>query len=76
MKLTKAQIDMARSDGVATLFAQAQPVSAKTVDELAAAYERVAALLARYETDPGRGSAAWDECVRPWVDELRRALEG
>ena len=74
MKLTATQIGVVRGALVSNddLYGE----SRCTALELANAYERVAALLARYETDPGRGSAAWDECVRPWVDELRRALEG
>jgi hypothetical protein len=72
--LTAKQIEVVRS--VITNNDDVYEDTARTVLELAAAYLRVAALLARFDSDPGRGSVAWDECVKPWVDELRRALEG
>ena len=71
--LTKDQLDAALTEIENGATSDA---TLTTVRWLAIAHVRVVALLARYDSDPGRGSTAWDECVKPWVDDVRRALEG
>jgi hypothetical protein len=77
MLLTKEQIDIARSDGVATLLTQAQPRSAKIVIELAAAYLRVVALLDAWHEANRTGRDMGERGPLEHVEaELRLALEG
>ena len=55
-------------------FCEPALIDART--QMLAAYERVVNLLSSWESDRGRGSAAWDDTMGPIVEELRRVLKG
>ena len=75
MRLTKEQIEQSQ---LGVLYMVPSVISDNLCHILAAlaAYERVVNLMSSWESDRGRGSAAWDDTMGPIVEEMRRALDG